>query len=416
MAKAPEVLIVGQDKQARFEVKKLVRQSRFNICGEAGFGTEAVSLAVEVKPDLVLCAMSEPVARSLQTIDSLLNALPETPIIVYSSSRDLDMARQAMVAGARDFLSMPASTEDMTRSILAVLEAEERRRMRATGQTSSWGAEGSVLTIFGAKGGVGKTTIAVNLAVALARETTQSVVLVDGDSGFGDVAGMLDLQPERSLMDLVRDLGKVTRETLPRYLTQHSSGLAVLAGPVETLSWRDVAPDDFRRVLELLSKSHDLVVVDTAGLLNEITVAALEKASLILWVVTTEFSSVKDSLRAFEALGALALPEERIHLVINDISAGNGVRPVTVEEVLQRKAAWRVPFDKKVRYGSQVGQPVVLGNPRAPGARKLVDLAKSVAGIRPQRRGVLPRLGLPSGNGDQKQRQAEAVTKENTVQ
>jgi pilus assembly protein CpaE len=412
MAKAPEVLIVGQDVQARFEVKRLVRQSQFNICGEAGFGTEAVSLAVELKPDLVLCAMSEPVARSLQTVDSLLNALPETPVIVYSSSHDIEMARQAMVAGARDFLTMPASSEDMTRSILSVLEAEERRRMRATGQTASWGAEGSVITVFGAKGGVGKTTVAVNVAVALARETTQSVVLVDGDSGFGDVAGMLDLTPERELTDLVRDLGKVTRETLPKYLAQHSSGLNVLVAPADTLNWRSVDPDTFGRVLDLLSKSHDVVVVDTAGLLNEITVAALEKASLILWVVTTEFSSVKDSLRAIDALRVLSLPEERIHLIINDISTVDGVRPHTIEDLLQRKAFSRVPFDKKVRYGSQVGLPAVVSDASSPGARRLVDLARTVAGIGPQRRGLISRFGRTPGNAERIQPEAETVAEE----
>jgi pilus assembly protein CpaE len=412
MAKAPEVLIIGQDVQARFEVKKLVRQSQFNISGEAGFGTEAVSLALELEPDLVLCAISEPVARSLQTVDSLLNALPETPVIVYSSSRDIDLARKAMVAGARDFLTMPATPADMTRSILSVLEAEERRRMRATGQTLTWGSEGSVVTVFAAKGGVGKTTIAVNVAVALAQETTQSVVLVDGDSGFGDVASMLDLTPERTLTDLVRDLGKVTRETLPKYLARHSSGLNVLAAPADTLDWRTVDPEEFRRVIELLSKSHDVVVVDTAGLLNEITVAALEKASLILWIVTTEFSSVRDSLRAIEALGVLSLSEERIHLIINDISTIDGVRPHTIEEVLHRKAFSRVPFDKKVRYGSQVGLPAVISDAGSPGARRLVDLARTVAGIGPRRGGFLARFGRTPGNNDRKETEVETAAEE----
>jgi pilus assembly protein CpaE len=409
MAKAPEVLIVGQDVQARFEVKRLVRQSQFTINGEAGFGTEAVTLALELKPDLVLCAMSEPVTRSLQTVDSLLNALPETPVIVYSSSRDIDLARQAMVAGARDFLTMPATSEDMTRSILSVLEAEERRRMRASGQTSSWGSEGSVITVFGAKGGVGKTTIAVNVAVALAQETTQSVVLVDGDNGFGDVAGMLDLTPERDLTDLMRDLGKVTRETLPKYLVRHASGLNVLSGPADTLNWRGVEPEAFGRALELLSKSHDIVVVDTAGLLTEVTVAALEKASLILWVVTTEFSCVKDSLRAIEALRVLSLPEERIHLIINDVSTVDGVRPHTIEDLLQRKAFSRVPFDKKVRYGTQVGLPAVVSDASSPGARRLVDLARAVAGIRPQRRGILSLLGRTPDDAERKQPEPATV-------
>lgn len=416
MAKIPGVLIVDQDGQARYEMKRLVRQSQFTISGEAGFGTEAVSLALELKPDIVLCGMAEPVARALQTVDSLLNALPETPIIVYSSSRDIELARQAMLAGARDFLTVPAGPEDMTRSIVSVLEAEERRRMRASGQTSSWGAQGSVITIFGAKGGVGKTTIAVNLAVALARETAQTVVLVDGDSGFGDVASMLDLSPERTLTDLVREIAKVTRETLPKYLTRHSSGLAVVAAPAQTLDWREVNPDDFRQVLELLSKSHDVVVVDTAGLLNEITLAALEAASLILWVVTTEFASVKDSVRALEALKSLSLTDDRIRVMINDIAMLDGVRPRTIEEVLQREAFWQIPFDRKVRYGSQMGEPAVVGDPSAPGARSLVDLAKTVAGVKPQRRGLpFPFVRL-SGKGDREHPEAEAIAEESRAQ
>ena len=98
-----------------------------------------------------------------------------------------------MLAGARDFLTMPVSAEEIGRSIVSVLESEERRQMRLRGQTAAWGPQGSVITVFGAKGGVGKTTVAVNLAAALVQETAQSVVLVDGDNGFGDVCGMLDI-------------------------------------------------------------------------------------------------------------------------------------------------------------------------------------------------------------------------------
>ena len=215
MAKIPAVLVVDQDAKTRYDVKRLVKASHFTIAGEAGFGTDAVSLAVELEPDVVLLGMNEPVVRSLQTIESLLNALPETPLIVYSSSREIDLARRAMLAGARDFLVMPANAEDMGKSIVAVLESEERRQMRLRGQTAAWGPQGSVITIFGAKGGVGKTTVAVNLAVALRQETGQAVALVDGDNGFGDVCGMLDMTPERTIVDLARDLAKVTRETLP---------------------------------------------------------------------------------------------------------------------------------------------------------------------------------------------------------
>jgi pilus assembly protein CpaE len=394
MAKIPAILVVDQDAKARYDLKKSITQSNFVIAGEAGFGTEAVSTAVELKPDVVLLGMREPVVRSMQTVESLLNALPETPVIVYSASRDIELARRAMLAGARDYMTMPASAEDVSRSIMAVLESEERRQMRLRGQTAGWGPQGSVITVFGAKGGVGKTTVAVNLAAALVKETAQSVVLVDGDNGFGDVCGMLDIQPERSVVDLARDLPKVTRDTLPKYLMQHSSGLNVLAAPSQTMAWRSVKADDFRKIVEMLSKSHDIVVIDTVGILNDLTLVALEAASLVLWVVTTEFASVRDSLRALEALRSTSYPEERVRIVTNDLATRNGVRAATVEEVLGRQVFWQVPFDQKVRSDAQIGEPAVLRHPLAPGARNLTDLARTVVGIKPARQSLFARLGI----------------------
>jgi len=354
--------------------------------------------------------MREPVVRSMQTVESLLNALPETPVIVYSASRDIDLARRAMLAGARDYLTMPASAEDVGRSIVSVLESEERRQMRLRGQTAAWGPQGSVIAVFGAKGGVGKTTVAVNLAAALVRETGQSIVLVDGDNGFGDVCGMLDMEAERSVVDLARDLSKVTRDTLPKYVMQHSSGLNVLAAPSQAMDWRSIKPDDFRKIIELLSKSHDIVVIDTVGILNDLTLATLQAASLVLWVVTTEFASVRDSLRALEALRSTSYPEDRVRIITNDLATRDGVRTTTIEEVLGHEVFWQVPFDQKVRNDSQIGEPAVLKHPSSAGARNLTDLARTVVGIKPARQGLFARLGL--SRGWEGERQRETTTKE----
>jgi pilus assembly protein CpaE len=410
MAKIPAVLVVDQDAKSRYDLKKAVKQSNFVVAGEAGFGTEAVSTAVEMKPDVVLLGMREPVVRSMQTVESLLNAMPETPVIVYSASREIETARRAMLAGARDFLAMPASAEEVGRSIVSVLESEEKRQMRSRGQTATWGPQGSVITVFGAKGGIGKTTVAVNLAAALVQETGQSIVLVDGDNGFGDVCGMLDMQPERSVIDLARDLSKVTRDELPKYLMQHSSGLNVLAAPSQTMAWRSIKADDFRKIIELLSKSHDIVVIDTVGILNDLTLAALQASSLVLWVVTTEFASVRDSLRALEALRSASYPEDRVRIVTNDLAARDGVRATTIEEVLGHEVFWQIPFDQNVRRDSQIGEPAVLKHPSAAGARNLTDLARTVVGIKPARHGLFARLRL--SRGWEGERQRKTTTKE----
>jgi pilus assembly protein CpaE len=294
---------------------------------------------------------------------------------------------------------------------VAVLESEERRQMRLRGQTASWGPQGTVITVFGAKGGVGKTTVSVNLAAALVQETGQSVVLVDGDNGFGDVCGMLDIQPERSVVDLARDLSTVTRDTLPKYLMQHSSGLNVLAAPSQTMAWRAVKADDFRKIIELLSKSHDIVVVDTVGILNDLTLVALQAASLVLWVVTTEFASVRDSLRALEALRSASYPEERVRIVTNDLATRDGVRPTTIQEALGHPVFWQVPFDQRVRSDGQLGEPAVLRHPSAVGARSLTDLAKTIVGIQPSRQGLFSRLRVLVGREGERQRKT-TTTKE----
>jgi pilus assembly protein CpaE len=380
MAKTPEVLIVDQNPEVRFELKRFLKQSPFVVSGEAGFGTEAVSLAVETKPDVIICGMNEPIARALQTIEALINSLPETPVIVYSSSQTLEAARQAMLAGARDFLSAPATPGRLEEAIAGALASEERRRMRLSGQMASLGAQGTIITVFGPKGGIGKTTISTNLAVALAQGTGQSVVLVDADTGFGDVTGMLDLRPEHTLADLAPRIDGLPREELPRHLCRHSSGVEVLAGPPDTFAWRNISPEQMRQILETLAKNYDVLVVDTGGVLDEISIVALEAATLVLWVTAPEFASVRDSLHGMEALRSISFPIDRIRVTLNSISPEDGVRPQTVEEVLQHKVFWQIPYDRQLHQESELGHPQNLQDSASPAAQSLVELARAIGG------------------------------------
>ena len=380
MAKVPEVLVVDQDPQARFEVKQLVRQAQLGFAGEAGLGTDAVSLASDARPDVIICGMSRPPERSLQTIEALLDVLPETPIIAYAREEQVDVVRQAMLAGARDFLQMPAEVGRLVDSIRSVLEAEERKRLRLSGQAKGIGPKGLVVAVFGAKGGVGKTTIATNLGLALASRFGQFVVLIDGDNSFGDVAAMLDMRPERSIIDFVRDIETVDRTNVTEYLAKHPSGLWVLPAPRESLQWRAVTPEAFRKVVETVSRRFDIVLVDTAAILSDVALAILDGANMVLWVTSTDFSSINNSLLGLEALQQMSYPESRIRLVLNVSSSDDGVRPAKIENVLKRRFFWSIPYDRAIRTGAQVGNPAVLANPDGPGARTLIQLAQALTG------------------------------------
>ncbi len=383
MARVPEVLVIDQDPGARFEFKRLLRQAQLGFAGEAGLGTDAVNLASEKTPDVIICGMTRPPERSLQTIEALLDVLPETPVIAYGQEEDVEAVRLAMIAGARDFLIVPAGVEKLLDSVRKVLEAEERKRLRLSGQAKGIGPRGLVVAVFGAKGGVGKTTVATNLGVALASSLGQEVVLIDGDNAFGDVAATLEMRPDRSIVDVLKDREKVDRSNITDYLVRHSSGLWVLPSPRESLQWRTVTPEAFRSVVDIVARRFDLVLVDSAAVLSDLSMAVLDEANMVLWVTSTDFSSINNSLQGLEALQQMSYPEGRIRLVLNVISPDDAVRPAKIEEVLKRRFFWSIPYDRQVRTGSQIGNPAVLAAPDSPGAKALLQLARAVTGATP---------------------------------
>src|SRR3990170_6438641 len=167
MSRNPRVAIIDQDPNSRAEVQKMLALSGFAVLGEAGYGIEAVSLAKETQPDVVVIAVEEPIVRALQTVEAVADLLPQSPIVAYSSIRDPGSMRKAMLAGVKDYLVAPVKEEELVQSIHAVLAQEEKRRARLSGDIGEPVAAGTILTVFGAKGGIGKTTISTNLATAL---------------------------------------------------------------------------------------------------------------------------------------------------------------------------------------------------------------------------------------------------------
>ncbi len=388
MAKIPAVFVIDQDQDVRYQVQRLVQGAGFSLSGQAGLGTEAVALAKETRPDILLCGVREPLSRALQTVESLLHVLPQTPVIVYSEAADLETVRRVMLAGARDFLQAPFKPDELRRSLTATLESEERRRLREAGN-GMLGPEAVVLTVFGAKGGVGKTAIATNLAVAFAR-AGQTTVLVDADDTFGDAAPSLAMPTDYAVTDMLRELAGSGDDISSKPLTHHDSGLAVLPAPANPFAWKEIPGQRLQRLIQQLGRRFDVVVLDTGSTLSDVTLAALQSASLILWVTTPEYASVRDSLQALQAIQGMKLADDRIRIVLNAVSPELEIRPASVEEVLSTKIFWTIPYDRILRQSTQLGKAVIDANPRSPAARNLIDLARVLTGgpIEPQENGT----------------------------
>lgn len=392
MARNPEILIIDPDPGSRAETKRALELSHFTVVGEAGHGIEAVTLARERPPDVFILSMEEPVARALQTIESLADAVPGTPTIVYSSLADAASVRRAMVAGARDYVISPAKPEELTRAVYGILEQEERKRRRMAGEMAETAARGTVVTVFGAKGGIGKTTIATNLATSLVRITGATVVLVDMDTRFGDVAIMMDIGVETSIADLARGSDTLDRDNIRDHLVQHPSGLSILPAPLHPTEWRTLTSQHIEKIVDLLAQTHDYVIIDTPGTFNELIASALEMANIILLVTSMDIASIKDTALALEMLRGASISEDKVKLTINHCTSANSLREEDVERVLEYEVFWRIPHDLNVSNATQLGQPIVVTKPYARVSRSITELAHVLSGAPRERHGFLNRF------------------------
>ncbi len=389
MASEIRVLLIEEGKN-RAELSRLLRGDAISVVAEAGFGTESVTIAQEVKPDVIVLSLEEPIARPLRTLEILNVALPLVGIVAVSSLADREVMRKAMRTGARDFLTKPVSAEELQRAVTAVYEAEQKKQtLSEPGQQSGLGT-GDLLVLFGGKGGIGKTTLAVNLATAIAFESKQRVAIVDLDVQMGDIALMLSVVPERSVVDAAFSADRLEPEFLQSLLYTDRTGIRVLPAPAAPEESAEITAAQIGQVLDALMRTFDYVVVDTAPALNDINLTALQKATLILLLTTPELPSLK---RTKISLGLLLrawnFPEERIKLVVNYPYTHNGVMLSDMESTLDYPIFWKIPYDVTVAESVKQGRPCVEARPNARFSRNMTELARAICGLNQPSRGLL---------------------------
>jgi pilus assembly protein CpaE len=258
------------------------------------------------------------------------------------------------------------------------------------------------VTIHSPKGGVGKTTISANLALALRQLTAQEVVLVDADAQFGDVALMLDMEVTRGIGVLARNEYDLTPATVEQYLDLHTNGLAILGTAAEPDDWRAVGPENLTTILNALAEKFEFVLVDTPGSVNEVVEAALTAADLIVLVTSRDVSSVKDARATIAILDGWGIAKDRVRLVINDSTNARLVTAAEAERTIGIPATTTLPYDRQVDVALQTGAPVVLQAQRSRFAEGMFELARLISGVsgEPRRRPrLLSAIGMAGRRG-----------------
>jgi pilus assembly protein CpaE len=387
-----KILIVDQHPDAVAGLRRALNAfGNLEVVGDAGFGPVAATWAHTLEPAIIVVSIEEPLSRSLSTIQSLTRGNPRWTVVGIVTQFDREVFRRGVLAGARDILLRGSSPHDLHDSLIQAHNADAQR-IAASGHDPT-APTGSIIAMFGVKGGVGKTTLATNLAVALAQETSASVALVDLDVPFGDVALMLDIHPEQDILDALDDSVLDDLERLQNLLVRTPQGVHVLSSP---LAPDDAGALDSRRVgrlLKQLSALYQFVLVDTPVGLTELTAAALDVAELAMLVTTPEVPALRRTHACLRLLQGLEFPTTKLQLVLNRESSKTRVTAAEAVEVLGHPIAWRVANDYAAMQAAALGQPAVLGQPKARLSRDIRLIARQLAGVpMASHRGWLPWL------------------------
>jgi pilus assembly protein CpaE len=392
MADQIRVLIVDDIPETRDHLAKLLGfESDMEVVGAAASGPEALELAARLNPDIVLMDINMPDMDGISTTELLSAQAPSAAVIMMSVQGEADYLRRSMLAGAREFLVKPFSSDELTASIRQVTDRERQKLTRLATQpaTASSAAPGdrepgTVVAVFSPKGGVGRTTVAVNLAVAAATELGRKVVLVDGSFQFGDVGVLLNLNPRnKSIADLAPELETGEPESLDTFVITHSAGIRVLLAPPSPEMAELVTPNAIKKVLDKLRMQSDLVVVDCAAAFNETTIAILDTADVILTMLSLEITSIKNMRLFLEVAEQLGYESGKVKLVLNRADSTLGIRVADVEHSIGRKVDHTIVSDgRSVVYALNRGVPFFLSNKEAQVSQDILRLASAVVGER----------------------------------
>src|SRR3990172_6232202 len=268
----------------------------------------------------------------ISATEAILREVPFPQIVILSVQSEPDYMRRAMLAGARDFMVKPPSSDELIGTIrnVAVLAQDL----------------GKILAFYSAKGGVGCTTLATNMAIGLNTEDTPTV-LVDANLQFGDVPVFLNMQVKNSIIDLAARAEEIDPDILEDVLLTHESGLHILAGPPRPEMADEIHADQVRKVLQLLRRHFAYVVVDTSSTMDDVTLAALDSADLLVSVATPDIPAIKDARLLFDLLHVLEFPTENVCFVINKMDRKGGISSEAISENLRRPVEAEIPLDER---------------------------------------------------------------------
>jgi len=374
------ILLVAADQSAAAAVDVLTGEGHRLVA--AHDAREALALVDAERPDLALVdaelggSSGPDLLRRLRATDTPGSHLP---LILFGAAADVAAKVSGLRAGADDYLAKPLHPVELSARVRALLARHAPRAQQPAVAT----APGRVLAFYGAKGGVGTTTLAINAAIALRRNVHRSVALVDANLQFGDHRVFLDLGTDRrSIVDAVTAT-EIDQDILRRTVVRHESGIDLLLAPVtpENAELVNAEHHHLHTIIEALRGMYEYVLVDLDKRFDEHTLDVISLAESLVVVMTADLSCLKNVRLVLDTMAQIGVPEERMQLVLNRSNAYTGINPKAVESVLRREINFQVVNDYRVAIGSlNTGSPVMMRRADSPIAKGIIDMVTELDG------------------------------------
>lgn len=383
------VLIVDDIAETRDNLKRLLHfDTSIEVIAEARTGREAIDLANQQKPDVILMDINMPDMDGITATEAIRKKVPFTQVVILSVQSDPNYMRRAMLVGARDFLTKPPMIDELTSAIRrAGAMAHDERQKSTSGFTTipgpngtpvatpMIGKKGKVIVIYSPKGGTGRTTIATNLAIAF--QSAEKTCLVDGSLQFGDVAVFLNEQGKNTILDLAPRVDELDPDIVQEVMVSHAtSGLHILAAPPRPEYSEEVDGEQFSKLLQYLRQIYAYIVVDTTSYLTETVQSALDIADLIILLTTQDIPAIK-SINLFLGISdATGINRKRILFVMNRYDKRIAITPEKVGESLRQEISLAIPLEERiVPVSINKGVPFIIDQKASPIARSIFSLA-----------------------------------------
>lgn len=383
------VLIVDDIVETRENVKKLLYfENDIEVVGTAANGREGVELAGKLQPDVVLMDINMPEMDGIAASEAISAQSPNVQVVMMSVQGESDYLRRSMLAGAREFLIKPFSGEELVTSIHRVYQFAATRRAAAPPPPAALPTVapppppprgGKIIAVLGSKGGSGASTIAVNLAVALREESKARIALVDANLEFGDIGVLLNLPNNRTIADLASGKTEIDEEVLDGTMAGHSSAIKVLLAPSRPELAELVKAEHLKRIMELLDKSYDFVIIDLWKSFQEATIFFLDQADVILLIATTDIPSIKNSKLFFELTEQLGYPPDKTLFILNKDDGRSGISARDIEASVKHPVGLVLPKDERsTTIAINRGTPFVMLQRNLPLSQAIHNLARLI--------------------------------------